>query len=139
MVALDWAAGEARLRGAALIVVHAEFARSEFLRLYTDLELGERRVLEAAVERARNVAPEIVVTGVLHEPPAGTALVAASRGADLLVVGSRGLGGLEVISMGSVSQECAHRAHCPVAIVRPTPDKHGGDANLVRSVGSRSD
>ena len=44
------------------------------------------------------------------------ALTAASAGADLLVVGSRGLHGLK--SLGSVSERVAHRAPCSALIVR---------------------
>jgi nucleotide-binding universal stress UspA family protein len=42
-----------------------------------------------------------------------------ARGADLLVVGSRGLGGFRGLLLGSVSQQCAHHAPCPVVIVPP--------------------
>jgi nucleotide-binding universal stress UspA family protein len=48
------------------------------------------------------------------------ALVAASRRADLLVVGSRGLHGLR--ALGSVSERVAHQAACSTLVVRPSAD-----------------
>lgn len=54
---------------------------------------------------------------------AGEALVEASEHAGLIVVGSRGLGEIKGILLGSVGQYCASHAHCPVVIVRTTPVK----------------
>ncbi len=45
-------------------------------------------------------------------------LLKISEGADLLVVGSRGLGGFRELLLGSVSQQCAQHASCPVVIIR---------------------
>ena len=46
------------------------------------------------------------------------ALVERSAGAQMLVLGSRGLGGIQSLLLGSVSAHCATQAHCPVLIVR---------------------
>jgi nucleotide-binding universal stress UspA family protein len=50
--------------------------------------------------------------------PAARALIDASAGADLVVVGSRGHGGFVGLMLGSVSSACAEYAHCPVLVVR---------------------
>ncbi|GMY14365.1 universal stress protein YxiE isoform X2 [Fagus crenata] len=46
--------------------------------------------------------------------------------ADLLVVGSRGLGKIKRAFLGSVSDYCAHHAKCPILIVRPPKESHEG-------------
>lgn len=48
------------------------------------------------------------------------ALLEAAEGAALLVVGSRGRGGFTGLLLGSVSQQCAHHAPCPLVIVPPS-------------------
>ena len=46
-------------------------------------------------------------------------LIDVSRGARMLVVGSRGRGGLTGMLLGSVSEQCVRHAKCPVLVVRP--------------------
>jgi Universal stress protein UspA and related nucleotide-binding proteins len=48
----------------------------------------------------------------------GARVTTSTHGVDLLVVGSRGLGGFQELFLGSVSQQCAHHSPCPVVIVR---------------------
>ena len=68
------------------------------------------------------VRPPRLETLVVASYP-GLALVEASEGAELLVVGSRGYGGLADALLGSVSTYCIHHAHCPVTVIRPA-DHH---------------
>jgi nucleotide-binding universal stress UspA family protein len=82
---------------------------------------GQRRaerVLREAVERARSDHPAVTVETAVVEGPAAGVLVNMSADADLLVVGSRGLGAVSELLLGSVSQQCVRDARCPVTVVR---------------------
>jgi nucleotide-binding universal stress UspA family protein len=46
-------------------------------------------------------------------------LLAEELGAGLIVMGSRGQGGIRRALLGSVSSSVVHHAHCPVMVVRP--------------------
>ena len=117
--ALEWAVREARLRGATLEVVHASFFRQVFLDSFPGAKEGERSILDAALAKAKAMAPDISIVGRFGDPPAAQVLVEVSKDADLLVVGSRGLGPFKEFSMGSVSHDCARHAQCPLVIIRP--------------------
>jgi nucleotide-binding universal stress UspA family protein len=109
--------------------VYCTFYRPELLEAYEGVAAGEQGILDLAVARARAMEPGVDVIGQKAGPPPAKGLVAASEGADLLVVGVRGLGGFQELLLGSVSQQCAHHARCPVAIVRSTAE----DETLDRS------
>jgi nucleotide-binding universal stress UspA family protein len=85
--------------------------------LLADLREDAEKALDVALGEVDTSGVE--VERVVVEGPAGGALVEASRGAELLVVGSRGRGGFKGLLLGSVSQQCAHHAECPVVIVPP--------------------
>lgn len=125
--ALEWAVQEARLRGTTLEVVHAALLRREALELDSSAELKKRElsILDVAVVKARNLAPDITVTGRIGDPPAAELLVDVSKDADLLVVGSRGLGVFKEFTLGSVSQDCARHAQCPLVIIGPARSEKG--------------
>ena len=132
--ALRFALEEARLRQATLRAVHAwQFAYLgapgiEGTLPHPGNEFEElRSSAEAALNATlREVAPEAedlkIERYVIQGAPAAV-LVEQSHDADLLVVGSRGLGGFAQLLLGSVSQQCAHHAKCPVVIVRSKPTR----------------
>jgi nucleotide-binding universal stress UspA family protein len=125
-LALRWALEEARLRDASVRAVYAwrdPYALTPGYGLPEDFEFDALR--EHAVERLDAVIAEVAgtttdveVDGVVAEGPAGSVLVQAAEGAELLVVGSRGHGGFVGLLLGSVSQQCVTHAPCPVLVVR---------------------
>jgi nucleotide-binding universal stress UspA family protein len=123
--ALRWAARQAGYTGATLEAVIGW----EYPAFYgwapavpDDVDLGglaEHALTEAIDEVFGPERPPRLVTRVVCRHPA-LALVEASEGADLLVVGSRGYGALADALLGSVSTYCVHHARCPVMVIRPT-------------------
>jgi nucleotide-binding universal stress UspA family protein len=127
--ALRFALGEAGLRKSSLRLVHAwqlGHVAAGFLAApypavgedIDDLRAAAEKSLEATL---REVAPApLHVDLELHavEGAPAEVLVDESNNAELLVIGSRGLGGFAGLLLGSVSQQCAHHAACPVVIVR---------------------
>lgn len=117
--ALDWAAGEAARLGAVL-EIHAAYGSGYVFLTPGDVKHVLDEILEKATAQVAAVEPGLTTRGFGHDGSAVAALVEATRGAELLVIGSRGLGGFRGLLLGSVSQQCALHAHCPVLIVRPT-------------------
>jgi nucleotide-binding universal stress UspA family protein len=117
--AVDWAADEAARRGVPLVVLHANFWSDDALKVSAFAE--QRRIdavaLRAAVDRARARRPGLTVHGRACSPPAADALAAASRDAQLVVVGARGLGVVDELALGSVSHHLVRHARCPVVVV----------------------
>jgi nucleotide-binding universal stress UspA family protein len=127
--ALRFALAEARLRGAEVLCLHAwtypALAGAEGLAtpltagIFDSLRDDAEAVLDEVIAEVAGDGGGVTIRRSTVEEPAGRALVDASKGADLLVVGSRGHGGLAGLLLGSVSQQCAHHATCPVVIVPP--------------------
>ena len=121
--ALRWALREARLRDDAVEVIH-----SWHVPYYGDVtgmtpypggvveESAEAVLAEVMAAIADDVAG-VKVTSHCVVGPAAATLIEASKHGDLLVVGRRGHGGFVSLVMGSVAQQVAAHAHCPVVIV----------------------
>ncbi|GAA2558681.1 universal stress protein [Pseudonocardia hydrocarbonoxydans] len=122
--ALAFAYETAAARGVPLIAVHS------WLEVYADptvavlvdwdaIEADERQLLAERLAGWSEKYPDVPVQRMVPRDRAAHALVELSRRAQLVVVGSRGRGGVMGLLLGSVSHALLHRAHCPVAVVRP--------------------
>ena len=123
--ALAWAARQADLTGAGLeIVMTWEWPSSLGWAVPIpdnfDPEEDVRKALETAVAGVRAEHPDVSIDPRVVSGHPAPILVEASKGADLLVVGSRGHGEFVGMLIGSVSEYCATNAHCPVLVHRAT-------------------
>jgi len=133
--ALRWAANEASRRDAQLLVVHAGMADGSAASLRTgDGTLVDQRPADyghALIAKARATVFETdsacSVRSMIADEPAVRLLSDLGRGADLLVVGSHGLGQAGGALLGSVAYRVAAHAHCPVAVIGPDhrSESHG--------------
>ncbi|MEO3808177.1 universal stress protein [Sphaerisporangium sp. B11E5] len=114
--AVEFAFAEAQRNGAALTVVHAT-------------------VTEAGPDRPPRTATRVVAESRVRHPEVKVAeqdiaghpvdvLLDASEGAEALVIGSRGRGGVTGLVLGSVSHALIHHATCTIVVV-PTPPQDG--------------
>lgn len=123
--ALRWAYEEARLHRSAVEIVHAW----QITALATDglgtgapsdwawLEQASRETLDAAIaQQDASGLPEEPIAALVQDS-AASAILDASKDADLVVVGSRGFGGFSGLLFGSVSHQVARHATVPVVIV----------------------
>ncbi|KOG54748.1 hypothetical protein ADK76_22835 [Streptomyces griseoflavus] len=128
LAAAGWAAREARLRGLSLRLVHAWEGltcpdRDAGLKEPVLPELAvprhwARRILRSAENDLNLRYPGLrIVADLVAEPPVA-ALAAAGKETELLVLGSRGLGGVTGFLVGSVAMSTVAHAVRPVALVR---------------------
>ena len=122
--ALEYAAKIAQLFGASLRLVYAFPETSDLLGSPTYDKLLARRMAkgQSVLDEARQRVADfnLDVHEELLEGPAAEAIlkVAGVREADLIVLGTRGLGQLAGLLLGSVSSKVAQHARCPVMLVR---------------------
>jgi nucleotide-binding universal stress UspA family protein len=128
--ALSWAAGEASYRRCPLRIVHAfssplignPIDMTFVGPVNDDVRSAAEWIVSEAENHARQLAPGIRITGELFVAGAAPMLLREARDAELVVVGSRGLGGFHGLLVGSASAAVAAHAPCPVIVVRPRPD-----------------
>lgn len=138
--ALAWAIGEARRRGARILLVHV-FRPGTFAPPLTMPDSGQcytttlrdtnadrasygNLLIQAAIRQAVGRLPGDVVVEQVVFPgrPAGE-LAQLAYGGDIIVLGARRRGWLRRLAPGSVARACARRAECPVMIVpEPSPE-----------------
>jgi len=121
--ALTWAAEQARLTGAVVEVVTTwEWPTSYGWGLvipegWSPTE-DAQKVLDQAIGPVAEAHPGVTFRPLIVEGHPAPALIKESKGADLLVVGSRGHGEFAGMLLGSVSEHCVANAHCPVLVLR---------------------
>ncbi len=102
-----------------------------------DLEHAETSLREAQSAVEASGKPVKIETEI-PRGSAGPALVEASRDAEMICVGSMGIGRYARSILGSTATELAEKAHCPVAVVRSNPDQSLPEFNwiVVRMTGA---
>ncbi|MFW3170961.1 universal stress protein [Geodermatophilus sp. CPCC 206100] len=126
VLAVRFAAAEARLRGGELHVVHAwidtlsGYGGLPWARPATTLREQADTTLRESLRAAwQDRSPAVRVRAQTIEGAEWDVLAEVAEAADLLVVGSRGRSSRSSTLLGSVSLRCLTFAPCPVAVVRP--------------------
>jgi nucleotide-binding universal stress UspA family protein len=121
----SWAGREVRLRGATLEIVAAWTypipvllfpAAPEFPEVET-LANDTHDLIDSAPDKVPEDVARVSIERRAIEGSAPAVLLDRAEDADLLVVGSRGLGGFRGLLLGSVSQQCVQHATPPVVVV----------------------
>jgi nucleotide-binding universal stress UspA family protein len=133
-LAVQWALLQARQLGAEVTAVHVFSYTVPDL---PDSAVGRPELVDQVIARAEQRAGEVVDDAVTAAGDLGKGITVIPRiicgreaprhildeaeGADLLVLGSRGLGGFQQLLLGSVTRKCVDHAPCPVLVVRTPP------------------
>jgi nucleotide-binding universal stress UspA family protein len=124
MAALRWAVAEAGRKHATVEAVSAwsfpVIAATPFVAAtgfsWADLKETAQEAVDGAISQL-GPHPEVTITTKVVEGRPAHVLLDEAAGAELLVVGTRGLGGAAELFLGSTSHACAHRSPVPVVIV----------------------
>jgi nucleotide-binding universal stress UspA family protein len=123
--ALAFAAEEAALRGAHLLIVCAWETPMVVAPMgyypaeaFEGLAENAKSIAQSAVARVAELQPVVTCEGRAIEGQPAAVLLKEAEQADMIVVGSRGRGGFANLLLGSVTQQVVHHAPCPVVVVR---------------------
>jgi nucleotide-binding universal stress UspA family protein len=119
--AVEWAVEEGHRRQAEVEAVMA-WSTPILSARADDEQVVQGRLAEALDQVDTSVLEQPVRRTVIEGSPGPTICDVAS-GAEVVVVGSRGLGGFKELLIGSVGQHVAHHAPCPVIVVRSDATK----------------
>ncbi|WP_345712545.1 universal stress protein, partial [Kineococcus glutinatus] len=106
------------VRPVATVTAAGGYLPAEYVRF---VEENAVEVLAAARRAVRDTAPDVEVRTALDHDSARHGLLREAEGAELLVVGSRGGGGVAGLRLGSTSAAVASSAPCPVVVVAAAP------------------
>lgn len=130
IVALQWAAFEARRRNAEVLAVScysvpvygspegAVYPTPDDIDLFKE---SAAAIIGRALEAVAEIDPQIVVEGMSAMSPAAIAIAEAARPGDEIVVGATGHTGIIDGLLGSVAMSVVHRSHVPVIVVPAKP------------------
>ena len=85
---------------------------------HTLLEEDAKEIMKQTFKEINNAGISVDVKVAFGDPADEIVKIIEKEGADLLVIGSRGLGSITGVLIGSVSQKIVHEAPCPVMIVK---------------------
>lgn len=129
-LAAQWAAQEAKARDLPVLLAAAyivpQFLYAEGMvpsrAMFEELEEQAQGFIDDAAAAIREVTTEVELMQQLHEGSPISMLLELSKEADMVVIGSRGLGGIAGALLGSVSASLVGHAHCPVVVLRDDTD-----------------
>jgi nucleotide-binding universal stress UspA family protein len=123
--ALRWAMNHARVSGARVEAViawrHPTTYDWQPTGVPGDFAGAAKQTLAEEITALEDLEPGVAVVPLVAEGHPVEALLHASKGANLLVLGCRGRGGITSAVLGSVSLHCVLRAQCPVLVHREHP------------------
>jgi nucleotide-binding universal stress UspA family protein len=125
-VGLSWALGLGRLHGARIHLVHGLLLPSQMTDFIPSPPDSGIEIRQAALARLDETANRVRESGIeatsnllLGVPSQNIIESAQEEKADLIIIGTRGLSGVEHLLLGSTAERVVQRAHCPVLAVHP--------------------